>query len=163
GGPPGGGPRHPAGGRRARRTRRGLREGPSSLVGERSPADHGVMSNDTDLTAPLQEELEALADDQPIEEASDATALKQALDARSEQWHRWIDELRVRAALGGQDAKTVLGDVLGRLEDAAAAFTSLARQAAEDLQVDDLRARSKDAAHDLDRAARTALDRLRGR
>jgi hypothetical protein len=119
------------------------------------------MTNDTDPTGPLLDELDELSDDQPLEEASDTTALEQALDARSEQWHRWIDELRVQAALGGKDARTVLGDVLARLEDAAAAFTSLTRQAAGDLKVDELRARSKDAAHDLDRAARTALQRLR--
>lgn len=119
------------------------------------------MSDDTDPTA-LRAQLDELSDDEPLEEASDATTLQQAIDARSEQWHRWIDELRVRASLGGKDAKVVLGDVLGRLEDAAAAFTSLARQAADDLKVDDLRERTRAAAHDLDRAARTALDRLRG-
>jgi hypothetical protein len=119
------------------------------------------MSNHTDTT-PLESQLDDLASDQPIEEASDAASLRQAIDARSAQWHRWIDELRVQAALGGGDARQLLGDVLGRLDDAAAAFKSLARQAVGDLQVEDLRDRSKAAAHDLDRAARTALDRLRG-
>ena len=119
------------------------------------------MTRDTD-TSSLEQELDELTEDDGLEEAADTTSLQRAFDARAAAWQRWIDELRVQAALGGQDARAVLGDVLGRLEDAAAALTSLTRQAIDDVKVDDLRERGRAAAHDLDRAARTALDRLRG-
>jgi hypothetical protein len=118
------------------------------------------MSENPDTTA-LEAELDELGDEATIDEASDAESLRQAIEARASEVRRWLDELRVQADLGGMDAKAVLGDVLARLEDAAAAFASLARQAAGDLDTDDLKARSRAAAHDLRRAGETALQRLR--
>lgn len=115
-------------------------------------------------TDDLEERLQALEGEVSGDEASDEEALRAAIEARAEHWRQWIDELRVRADLGGKDARASLEELLARLEDAYAAFSSLSRQAAHDAgdAASDLRERSRVVVHDLDRAARTALARLKG-
>jgi len=107
----------------------------------------------------------ALGAIEPLDEVDDAgpEELKSALEARGQQWRQWIDELRVRADLADKDARTALDELLAKLEDAYAAFTSLSKDAAAEsgTAAKDLVGHSKAVAHDLNRAARAALDALR--